>query len=140
MAEPTTAAPQVKGYFESFVDLIDVVTDWSFLVLVVLIIFRRQIGEHLSTLIKELANLVSRLQSAKVGGTTLVFSRGDLKIFAADHDPKTLRSILLNMPESIETGEIAEEETAEETESELSELEATLAQYIKSRSDQENDP
>lgn len=140
MAEPKTTAPQVKGNFENFVDLIDVVTDWSFLVLVVLIIFRNQIGEHLSTLIKELANLVSRLQSAKVGGTSWQFSRDDLAGLATDHDPELLRSILLNMPESIETGEIAEEETAEETESELSELEATLAQYIKSRSDQENDP
>lgn len=140
MAEPKTTAPQVKGDFENFVDLIDVVTDWSFLVLVVLIIFRKQIGEHLSTLIKELAKLVSRLQSAKVGGTSWQFSPGELKSLATDHGPAILRSILLNMPESIETGEIAEEETAEETESELSELEATLAQYIKSRSDQENDP
>lgn len=137
MAESETAVPQVKGNFENLVDLIDVVTDWSFLVLVVLIIFRKQIGEHLSTLLKELANLVSRLQSAKVGGTSLVFSRGDLKILAADHPPKTLRSILLNMPE---TGESAEEESAEEAESELSELEATLAQYIESRRDRENDP
>ena len=82
MAEPSAAPPAVpsgKGVFESFVDLIHVATDWSLIVLVVLIVFRKEIGDHVSDLVEEVINLTARVQRITVGGTTWVFS--DLQHF-----------------------------------------------------------
>lgn len=138
MAEPPPTAPPLKGSFENFVNLIDVITDWSFVVLVVLIIFYKQIGAHVSGLVKELTKLVSRLQSAKVGGTSWVFSPSDLKSLAAGSNAELLRNILLHMPDSAESTEIDDAEAAEVAESEANEIEALLTQY-KSRQDREND-
>lgn len=139
MAEPPPAAPPPKGSFENFVDLMDVITDWSFIVLVVLIIFHKQIGAHVSALVRELIQLVSRLRSLKVGGTSWQFSRSDLKsLAAASSDPVLLRNILLNLPDSAEPAEIDDAEPAEVAESEANEMEAFLTE-IKSRQDREND-
>lgn len=138
MAEPPPAAPLPKGSFENFVNLMDVISDWSVIVLVVLIIFRKQIGAHVSDLVKELIKLLSRLKSLNVGGTALQFSPSELKNLAAENNPNLLRNILLHMPYSAEPAGIDDAEPAEVAESEADEIEALLTEY-KSRQDRGND-
>ena len=115
-----------KGVFESFVDLIDVATDWSLIVLVVLIVFRKEIGVHASHLVKEVIKLIARVQRITVGGTTYEFSA--LQDLAKVTKPELFHNIFLRTPVDAEPVEV-DEAVAEEGESEAEEFAAALAKF-----------
>lgn len=133
---PPTATS--KSGFENFVDLIDVVTDWSFVVLVVLIVFRKQIGEKISDLVGEIVTLISRTSSVKAGGTELVFTPAELKNLATQNNATVLRAALLDLPTPDEAAEIDDAEPVGKTGAEREELDAYLA-ALTSRQDTENE-
>ena len=137
MAEPTPTAMS-KGGFENFVNLIDVITDWSLVVLVVLIVFRKQIGEKVSDLIREIVTLISRISSVKAGGAELVFTPAELKILATETDATVLRAALLNVRTPDEATGIDDAEPADLTSAERDEFNARLAE-LTSRQDTGND-
>jgi hypothetical protein len=133
MAEAT---PTTQGFLESLVHLVDVLTDPTVVVLVLLIVFRKQIGPHVSKIAQELASLLSRMQSARVGSTSFVFSPTDLRTMAIEYEPELLRRILLQLPESPAPAALEdddERETEEETAAESAQLVASLQALRQSR-------
>ena len=120
------ASPGTQGTLESFVSLVDVLTDPTVVVLVLVIVFRKQIAPHIARIAQELARLLSRVQSARVGTTRFDFSPTDLRTMAMDNNPELLRQILLQLPEAPAPEQEEESETEQQIEDESAELAARL--------------
>lgn len=129
------ATPSGQGLFEGFIHLIDVLTDPAVIILILLIVFRKQIAPHVSKIMQEVAKLLSRTQSARVGSASFDFSPTDLRTLAIENEPELLRRILLQLPETQTPPELEgddESETAEEADDERLALAALLGKLRQS--------